>query len=161
MQSKAIFRLSGAAAITGGVLRIANTFTIHLFDTHTLALSWFATDVLLLLGLMGWYASRADRLGASGIVGFTIAVVSILVIRSADLFPGNGYLMGTMALLAGLVVMSGPTLLQRDGSILPPVLWLLSLACALTSVAFAPLAILSAILFGAGFICAGLGLLRA
>lgn len=161
MQSTTIFRLSGIAAIAGGTLRIANTFTMHAFDPHTLALTYFATDVFLLFGLIGWYASRAGRLGVSGVIGFVVAVIGILVIRSADLFPGQGYLLGATVLLAGLVVMSVPVLLRRDGPILTPVLWLSSFICAMAAIMIAPLAIVSAALFGAGFICAGLGLLRA
>jgi hypothetical protein len=160
MQSATLFRLSGAAAVAGGMLRIANTFTLHMFDPHSLALIYLATDVFLLLGLIGWYASRADSLGASGAVGFVIAVVGILVIRSTDLFPASGYRIGATALLAGLVVASIPILLRRGGPVLAPVLWLLSFVCGLASMVIAPLATLSAVLFGAGFICAGFGLLR-
>lgn len=160
MQSTTILRLSGAAAIAGGALRIANTFTTHLLDPHTLVFTYLVTDVFLLFGLMGWYASRANKLGLSGVIGLAIAVIGILIIRSADLFPGYGYLLGATALLAGLAVMSVPALLRRDGPMLSPVLWLLSFVCALASVALAPLAIVSAVLFGAGFICAGLGLIR-
>jgi len=160
MQNKTLFRLSGIAAIAGGALRIANTVTMHMFDPHTLALSYLATDVFLLFGLIGWYASRANGLGVSGVIGFSVAIIGILIIRSADLFPGQGYLLGATALLAGLVVMSVPALLRRDGPILTPVLWLSSFICAMASIMIAPLAVVSAALFGAGFICAGLGLLR-
>jgi hypothetical protein len=160
MQSTTILRLGGASAIAGGLLRIANTFTIHAFDAHTLALIYLLTDALLLFGLMGWYASRAGRLGASGVAGFAIAVAGILIIRSADLFPGTGYLMGAAVLLAGLAIMNAPILLRRNDTIVPPLLWLLSLLSAVLSIAFAPFAIASAVLFGAGFICAGLHLVR-
>jgi hypothetical protein len=161
MQTNTLFKLGGIAAIAGGVLRVANTFTPHLFDAHTLGLIYFVTDAFLLLGLIAWYASRADRLGVSGVTGFAIAAIGILVIRSADLFPGIGYLAGATALLAGLVVMSVPALVRRDGPLVAPGLWLLSFVCALGSLAVAPLAIASGVFFGAGFICAGLGLLRA
>lgn len=160
MTNAALYRLSGLAAIAGGALRIANTLTAHVVDADILALTYLLTDVLLLLGLTGWYVSRAGSLGVCGAVGFAVAVSGILVIRSADLFPGYGYPVGATALLAGLVIMSIPTLLRRDRPILSPVLWLLALLCALASIAISPLAIVSAVLFGAGFICAGLGLMR-
>jgi hypothetical protein len=160
MQSTIVLRSTGTAAIAGGLLRIANTFTIHAFDAHTLALAYLLTDVLLLLGLTGWYASRADRLGVSGMAGFAITVAGILVIRSADLFPGTGYLIGAATLLVGLAIMSAQILLRRNDTIVPPLLWLLSLLSAALSIALAPLAIVSAVLFGAGFICAGLHLVR-
>ena len=160
MQTATILRLSGVAAIAGGALRIANTLTTHMLDAHALDLTYLATDVFLLLGLTGWYASRAEWLGMSGVVGIVAAVVGLLVIRSAGLFPGYGYPMGATALLAGLVIMSVPTLARRDGSIVAPGLWLLSFLCAMASIAIPPLAIASAVLFGAGFICAGLQLMR-
>jgi len=161
MRTETLLKLAGIAAIAGGAIRIANTFMTRMFDAHTLALTYLLTDVFLLLGLIGWYASRAGKLGTSGVVGFTAAVVGILMIRSAELFPGYGYLAGATVLLAGLVVMSMRTLLRRDGALLPPLLWLLSFACAIASIAVTPLSILSAAFFGAGFICAGIQLLRA
>ena len=160
MQTAMIQRLSGSAAIAGGALRIANIFTRHMLDAHALGLTYLVTDVFLLLGLTGWYGSRAEKLGMSGVIGFAAAVIGILIIRSADLFPGYGYPLGAGALLAGLVIMSIPTLTRRDASIVAPGLWLLSFLCALASIAIAPLAIVSAALFGAGFICAGLHLMR-
>jgi len=157
---RTLFHLSGAAAIAGGALRIANMLTLHLLDPLSLELSYLLTDLFLLLGLTGWYAAHAGKLGASGIAGFAIAVAGILVIRSAALFPGYGYRVGAMALLAGLVVMNLTALLPLSRARLAAWLWLLSLICALASVAAAPLAIVSAAAFGAGFICAGVGLLR-
>lgn len=161
MRTETLLKLGGIAALAGGALRVASTFTTHLLDPYTLTLTYLVTDVFLLFGLMGWYASRADKLGVNGVVGFAIAVIGILIIRSADLFPGYGYLIGATALLAGLVVMSIPTLIRRDGPVVAPGLWLLSFLCGLASIAVAPLAIVSAVLFGAGFICAGIGLLKA
>jgi hypothetical protein len=153
-------RLSGAAAVAGGTLRIANTVTWRIFDSHTNALLYLATDALLLLGLIGWYAARARSLGAAGVAGFVSGVAGILVVRSAGLFPGYGYSAGSVLLLAGLVVMTSPIVLRRDGPLTTPLLWAGSLASAVLSVLFAPLAVLAAILFGAGFICAGLGLAK-
>ena len=160
MTNTTLYRLGGIAAIAGGVLRIANTFPVHLLGAETLGFVYLFTDVFLLFGLMGWYLSRPDKLGAAGIAGFVVAVVGILIVRSAYLFPGYGYLIGAMTLLVGLVIMNAPTLLRSDGGLLPPVLWLLSFVSAMTSLAFAPLAVVSAILFGAGLICAGIHLLR-
>ena len=160
MEQVTLFRLSGAASIIAGAVRILNTFTTHLPSTRTLDLLYLLTDILLLLGLIGWYVSRASKLGASGAIGFVISIAGILIIRSAGLFPGYGYLTGAMALLAGLVVMNAPTLLRWNDAILPPILWLLSLVCAVSSFALAFLGIISATLFGAGFICAGFHLLR-
>jgi len=157
---RTLFHLSGAAAIAGGALRIANTLTLHVLDPHTLDLGYLLTDLFLLLGLTGWYAAHAGKLGASGIAGFAIAVAGILVIRSAALFPGYGYQAGAMALLAGLVVMNLTALVPMARARLAAWLWLAAFGCAMASLVAPALAIVSAVLFGAGFICAGIGLLR-
>jgi hypothetical protein len=160
MNNASILRLGGVAAIGGGALRIANTFSMNLLSAHLLDCLYLVTDILLLLGLVGWYVSRADRLGVSGVIGFVVAIAGVVTIRSAAMFPGFGYVAGAMALLAGLVIMSIPGLLNRADARLPAWLWLGSFMSAIASIALAPLGVLSAILFGAGFICAGIHLLR-
>ena len=80
-------------------------------------------------------------LARAALLGFAIAVAGILIIRSADLFPGTGYLMGAAVLLVGLAIMNAPILLRRNDTIVPPLLWLLSLLSAVLSIALAPFAI--------------------
>jgi hypothetical protein len=155
-----LLKLAGAAAVAGGLLRIVNAFAAHTLDPHALALIYLATDDLLLLGLIGWYAPRASGLGASGAAGFAGAVTGFLTIRSAAMFPGYGYPMGAALLLAGLVVMSARELLRRKPPSLPAWFWLASFACAMLSILATPLVMASAILFSAGFICAGLRMLK-
>lgn len=160
MTEKALFQFAGALAIAGGIMRATNGALAHGLDSHALALAYLATDLCLLLGLIGWYASRASGLGPSGAVGFAGAVTGILVIRSAAIFPGYGYRMGAALLLAGLVVMSARQFLRRTQIGWPAWFWLGSFACAMISTLEPPLAVASAILFGAGFVCAGSALLR-
>lgn len=160
MTEKALFQFAGALAIAGGIMRAINGALAHGLDAHALALAYLATDLCLLLGLIGWYASRASGLGPSGAVGFAGAVTGILVIRSAAIFPGYGYRMGAALLLAGLVVMSAREILRRPPASLPAWFWLGSFACAMVSIVSAPFGVAAAILFAAGFICAGSALLR-
>jgi hypothetical protein len=154
------FRAGGAAAMAGGALRIANAFTSSLLEPRALGFLYLATDILLLLGLVAWFIARRATIGVVGAAGFALAVAGFLAIRSAGLFGANGYAIGVEALLLGLAVMSLPMLIHREGPIVPPALWLLTLVVGLTSLVFAPAALLAAILFGLAFIAAGFELWR-
>jgi hypothetical protein len=154
---------TGAAAILGGALRIAAIFTTAAFAAQTLSYFYYAIDVLLMLGLIGWYVSRAGKLGSAGLVGFIVSTAAILMIRSADLFGAQTYALGSALLLVGLGIMNLPTLLRRDGSMAAPALWMASLACGIAvAVLVSPSwpAALAALLFGSGFVTAGVELLR-
>jgi hypothetical protein len=68
---------------------------------------------------------------------------------------------GAALLLAGLLVMNLLTLFRRDGTILPVMLWLASLVvAAMAFLASGPLAAVAGVLFGLGFIAAGIELWR-
>jgi hypothetical protein len=154
---------TGTAAAAGGTLRIAVIFTTTAFDAKTLSYVYYAIDVLLILGLTGWYVSRARKLGGAGLTGFIVSAAAILMIRSTYLFGAQTYVLGSALLLAGLAIMNLPTLLRRDGSMLAPALWLGSLTCGIVAVALASPALLTApaaLLFGLGFVTAGVDLLR-
>lgn len=161
MQHAAIHRVLGVAAIAGGVLRIVDSFTGSMLGTETLDRFYFATDVLLMLGVAGWYFSRAERLGTPGLTGFFVAVFALLMIRSASLFGPHGYMQGAALLLAGLAIMNVLTLFRRDGTILAPMLWLVSLVvAAMAFLASGPLAAVAGVVFGLGFVAAGIDLWR-
>jgi hypothetical protein len=161
MRTETLFKLSGIAAVLGGGLRLAEPLLKRVLEGQQLQLAYFAIDVFLLLGLIGWYGWRADKLGIAGVIGFVAGVFGILIIRSANLFAPQGYVIGATALLLGLAVMNVPTLMRRDGPICPPLLWLAAFVCGMASLAFAPLAIAAGVLFGLGYIFAGVALLRA
>jgi hypothetical protein len=151
---------TGVAATLGGAMRIAAIFTTHAFAARTLSYFYCAIDVFLMLGLTGWYVSRAGKLGGAGLAGFVVAAAAILTIRSTNLFGAQTYVLGSALLLVGLGIMNLPTLLRRDGSIVAPALWLASLACGIAAAALASMAALAALLFGLGFVIAGVEILR-
>jgi len=155
------FRLvAGVAALTGGALRIIAIFTTGTFAPQTLAWFYFLIDVLLMLGLVGWYVPRADRLGSIGLIGFVTAASAILLIRSAGLLGADTYQAGAALLATGVAVMSAAALLRRDKPLLAPILWLLCLTCGIAALAFKPVAIAAFVLFGFGYVAAGIELLR-
>ena len=167
----AVLRASALAAIAGGALRVANGFTTNLLPGPTLALLYLVTDVLLLLGVAGIWWRRRPALGAAGHIGVGIFVVGILLIRVAafGVLGAGGYQAGAAVALLGLVVYSVETLIRRNASLCPPVLWLVSLACgilgalgvarAFPTSAFPTSAFLSGaagVTFGLGFVIAGI-----
>jgi hypothetical protein len=162
MQTRTLLKLGGIAAIVGGALRLGEPALRMMFAGNALLISFFVIDVFLLLGLFGWYAWRAEKLGIAGLIGFMSGAVGIMTIRSADLFAGrSGYIAGATLLLAGFVVMNTGALTRRDGPICPPLLWLIAFLCGLGSLAYAPLAFVAGTVFGIGYIFAGVSLLRA
>jgi hypothetical protein len=159
---------AGATAAMGGSLRIVAMFTVGTFTMQTLIYLYYLIDIFLMLGLVGWYVSRASKLGNAGLAGFIVATAAILMIRSPNLFGQQNYLLGSAMLAAGLAIMNAPTLLRRDGTLLVPTLWLASLACGAISFACNLMALrlravvdsAAIVLFGSGFVMAGAELLR-
>jgi hypothetical protein len=162
VRADTLFKLSGVAAVAGGALRVADGFTAGVLSEHTLQLLYFATDFFFVLGLMGIYARRATSLGIAGLIGFVVAILGFLIIRSSTLnfFGQGGYMLGATVVALGMAVMSVAILIRKNGSRCAAALWLFSLALgivgAVSGVAFAGRT--AGVVFGAGFIVAGAGL---
>jgi hypothetical protein len=155
-----LLRAGGLAAVAGGALRLAEPLLRRGLSGQHLQLAYFAIDVFLLLGLVAWYGWRAARLGIAGLAGFVLGVTGILVIRSASLFASGGYAIGATLLLTGLVVMNAPALIRRERPLWPAMLWLAALVSGLGSLVWMPLALVAGTVFGAGYLAAGIALLR-
>ncbi len=158
MSDTNLLRISALAAMAGGLLRIAGTFAAQL-GAHDAQLIYFATDVLLVAGLLGIYLSRRGVLGAMGFAGFAVALFGILMIRSAELF--GGYAMGAAITITGFVVLGIAMLLARMEKT-APILWIASLVLGIAGSALkldVPAA-LAGVAFGAGFALAGWTLYR-
>ncbi len=102
MSDGTLLRISAAAAMIGGVLRIGGTFAGGLSE-HDAQLFYFVTDLFLLAGLTGIYLSQRGSLGIIGFGGFAIAVFGILMIRSGALFGGYG--IGAAIAIIGFAVL--------------------------------------------------------
>ena len=164
MSRDTLMRLSAAAAIAGGALRVADGLWIVSAASNTQQLAYFITDLLLLFGLCGIYLTRSHRLGLPGLVGFILSFLGILMVRSStlSLFGFNAYLVGASVTLFGVVAI-GVAMLARDA--FPksaPVLWIVSLIIGV--IGLFPFAMgwgvmLAGVTFGAGFVAAGISLL--
>lgn len=161
-----LFRLSGAAAIAGGALRILASFPL---SQDRITLEWLYTgiDVLLLFGIMGIYLARAERLGFLGLASFAVAVAALSFIGGpdADPFGFSTYLEGATALAIAMVALSLAWVRAGERPFSAPICWFASVLAAALLGRFADPwpaygIIAAGVLFGAGFVSAGIGLLR-
>lgn len=165
MKFAALYRLSGAAALAGGLLRVASAVP---FTSDTVTLEWLYTaiDVLLPLGLMGIYLARAEKLGFLGLASFAVAVAALSFIGGpdADPFGFSTYEQGAAALAIAMVGFSIAWLRAGERPLTPPLCWFGSVIAAGVLNLIPPLSqygfMVAGMLFGAGFALAGIPLLR-
>ena len=162
--SPAVVRASAVLAVVGGGLRVANSFTTDVLPGGVLALLYLVTDVFLLAGIAGMWWRRRRSLGIAATTGIVVFVGGTLAIRAATLgvLGTAGYQIGATGALLGLAAYSIETLLRRGAAPSAPVLWLVSLVCAMVGVVgVAPpiLTIAAGVAFGAGFVAAGVEML--
>lgn len=164
MSDRWLFFLAGAAAMFGGGLRIATSFLPWDATDPLMELIALKVDLLALFGLMGIWLSQRAQLGWVGFVAFAIAESGIASIVGPDTkaFGIDTYMAGVavishgLALLGVLMVMYGHLLNRLAG-----VCWIGSLAVGIGGAALGMPAegfVAGGVLYGAGFILGGLGL---
>jgi hypothetical protein len=98
MSSAKLIRLSGLAAITGGIfILLARVLQVVLFASEPLSIQalspYFVAalgipgllgSILLALGLVGLYARQAERIGAWGLAAFLVAYVGLSLALGAN-----------------------------------------------------------------------------
>jgi hypothetical protein len=160
-----LFRLSAAAAIAAGIARIFVAFPL-VEDAVTLEWLYTVIDALLLLGLIGIYLARAQKLGFLGLASFAVAVAALSFIGGpdADPFGFSTYEQGAQTLAIAMLGLSLAWLRAGERPWAPPLCWFGSVIC-VGVLALIPGASEfgmtgAEILFGAGFALAGVDLLR-
>lgn len=158
MTKNTLLQLSGLAAILGGALRVADAFLSSAATVNLQQFAYFLTDLMLIFGLCGIYLSRSDRLGVSGLLGYVAAITGLLIVRS---FGPSAYLVGASVTLLGVVAIGVAILVKDAFPKLAPILWIASLIVGL--IGFLPVGMnwsvtLAGVLFGLGFIAAGISL---
>lgn len=166
MNAAHLFKLSGLAALLGGLGRIASALPLPLGPAAQEAL-WDSIDVALTLGLIGIYLARADRLGALGLAAFVLAMASLSFIGGpdADPFGFSTYEQGAAALAISMVGLSLAWVRAGERPWAPPLCWFGGVVAAgalgalggqFAAYGFAA----GGGLFGLGFVLAGWDLLR-
>jgi hypothetical protein len=156
MKDATLFQLSGFSAIAGGVLRVANASLAGALPSNALQFIYFATDVLLIFGLIGIYLAARAQIGWAGLAGVVAAIIGLLMVRSGDLF--GGYQTGAAVSLLGTALLGLAMFAGRQART-AALLWLASLAFALVSVVVPGLglaAIVAGALYGLGVALAGI-----
>jgi hypothetical protein len=160
-----LLRLSGFAAILGGLLRIVAAAPLALSAQNAEAL-YDIIDILLLFGLMGAYLARAVHFGFGGLTAFIVGAAALSFIGGpdADVFGFSTYQEGATVLTLALAALSIVWLARKHKPFAPPILWLGSVIAAggLGAIpAAAPYAMTAGgVLFALGFVAAGLDLMR-
>jgi hypothetical protein len=144
------------AAIAGGALRIADSFTAGVLAPGTLQVLYWTTDVLLLGGAAALWAARRASLGWAGTGGLAVFAAGILTIRLI-----GDYRTGAEVALLGLSLYSIEALVRRRDAA-AAASWLIALAAGIAgALGVLPQAMTEAagVAFGLGFVLAGIALL--
>ena len=84
MQAPTLIRLSAAAAIVAGTLRIGSAFLGARLGTTAAELLYLVIDTGFVLAILGAYLSRHVQLGIAGFVGFLLALCAAASIVGPD-----------------------------------------------------------------------------
>jgi hypothetical protein len=165
MSKETLVRLSALAAIAGGALRVADGLLVPSASAQVQQFAYFTTDLLLLWGLCGIYLTRSHRLGIAGFTGFVVFWIGIFMVRSStlSLFGYSAYLIGATVTLLGAVALGADLLLHDVFPRWAPALWIAALILGMLGLrpAWAGWSVtLAGVIFGLGFIAAGISLLR-
>ena len=145
-----------------GILRGIAAFLPATTPDAALQLLYILTDVFILLGIFALYGIQYKETGKLGLLGFLIAVVGMLVIRSSKAITGvNLYPAGSLIFSLGLILL-GIRLWRAN--VLPSWvvgLWSLSVLVGIIAY-FVPsldlLFVVAGLMFAIGFAAAGLKL---
>jgi len=163
VSSKTLYRLGGAAALLGGLLRIIFSFVPYREATAWLEGFYAFIDICLLFGLIAVYLRYAEHLGAIGTIAFVCSTIGIASIVGPDpiVFGIDFYQVGALIMISGLLVLS-IQMLRNKILLWASCLWILSFALTiLAAVSAHPILFISAaISFSTAFILSGVQLLR-
>ena len=165
MSDSLLLRLCGACALLGGILRITSPVFGPVMPDEALHLTWLGTDVLLLFGTVGLWAATRTATGAWGLVGTALALIGLVLVRSAGerIFGPDSYGVGAGVWGVGAALLGAALLAGRAGYRTASILWLLALVLGLAGKrldlwldGFG----WAGLVFAAGQIAAGITLLR-
>ena len=165
MSDTALLRVLGAFAVAAGMLRIGSAFIPWAPDVLWLELFYLAIDLMLLFGLMGVYFAYRARIGILGFVSFLIAEAGIASIVGPDTvaFGIDTYYAGVLVITAGLTLFAIQLLLTRAGPPWAALCWIGSAVVGIGATAGGSPSlgfVAGGILFGLGFVSAGVAMLR-
>jgi hypothetical protein len=151
------------AGAIGGALRIAAAFIPYVSETAWLEALYAACDLGMMFGLIGVYLATAERVGLAGLATFAVALAALASIVGPDsqAFGIDFYRVGAAAFALALATFAATLLVARVFAA-SAVFWI---ACAALGIIASgtgnvPAFIGAGLALGAGFITAGVTLLR-
>ena len=159
MSNTDLTRFGGATAIVAGVLRAIGSVVPTTGSVVLLQLLYFLTDLALLIAIMALYTKHHREVGTTGLIGFLLSVLGILVIRSSNIVPGIYlYPLGALVFSVGLNVLGIKLWRVRALPGWVAGFWVMSILAdiAVSLAHVAVLALLAGLLLAAGFVGAGL-----
>ena len=162
MSKASLVSLGGIAAVLAGILRGIASFIPASTPDVALQLLYILTDIFILLGIFALYGVQYKETGKLGFLGFLVAVVGILVIRSSKAITGVSlYPAGSLIFSLGLIILGIRLWLAN---VLPSWvvgLWSLSVLVGIIEY-FVPsldiLFIVAGLMFAIGFVASGIKL---
>ncbi len=160
MSSTNLIRLGGIAAIIAGILRGINSILPANLPTVTTEILYLFTDIFILFGLMGIYGFEHQESGWWGFFGFLLAIVGTGIIIGPDGSIGrvNMYPVGSLILVAGLILLAVGSWIANKFPRWIPVFWVVSTIVGFVGYFIPSLNlffVISGIIFGISFAGAG------
>lgn len=156
---------AGVSCCIGGVLRVLAAFLPWDSGAPGLEILALMIDLALLYGVIGIYLLYAGALGLAGLIGFLLASAGIASIVGPDtqIAGLDTYRLGSQVIALGLLILS--VQLLRAGALqVPAALWVFSVVAGAGGLLLGHEAqgfLVAGVLFGLGFLRAGLQMVRA
>jgi len=153
----------GLASIVAGLLRVSTSFLDYIIDYSSAAemieVLYIVTDILLVLGLVGFYSVYRQRLFWLGHLGFVIAISSIAFIAGpeTEIFGTSVYQVGSPMIGVGLLLLSINLISAKLCELVVPISLVASIVIGLTSTILGSsfLFAITGVAFGVGFVFLG------
>lgn len=152
-------KIYSSACFLGGLLRVIASFIPYDPAAEPIQILYIATDLCLILGLIGFYSAYRTNLFWLGHLGFAIAIsgLSFIAGPETDLLGVSVYQLGSPILGAGLLLLSLNLIKAKLCGLVAPVSLISSVVVGLMSmfVESTALFVVTGVLFGAGFMALG------
>jgi len=152
-------KLYASACVLGGFLRVIASFLDYDSAADAIEVLYITTDLLLVLGLIGFYSVYRQSLLWLGHLGFATAICAIAFIAGpeTEIFDISAYQVGSPIIGVGLLLLSINLISARLCGFVAPVSLVASVIIGLISMMLGSslLFLITGLLFGMGFI--GLG----
>ncbi|HEY2071294.1 MAG TPA: hypothetical protein VGG48_17185 [Rhizomicrobium sp.] len=150
----------GTAAIIGGALRAANSFAPAFLSAPQLVLSYAATDIALLIALVGLWRITGPSLSWNGAYSIMLAGIGLVIIRVSALYDSTFYIFGAAITVISMANVASSMLWRHEPSTLAAWLWLAAFGFGMSVILFSWGFLAAGIAFGLGFVAQGVVMWR-